>query len=641
MAYSNLRIGGLASGIDIDQIISDLMKVERTRVDRLYQQKQLLEWQKEDYRNINLKLKSLYDFVFNMKLQGTYLKYKSTVSYSDGTASDSLFTATPGSTAIPGTYSVVVKQIAQEAKIESLDSISKNYILGNELNLSADNSIVVDETNYKFTIVLDGVEKTIELTKGITYDGSTGKTLEDLKNDIQDKINKAFGTGQITVSVVNNRIEFAPGSSYNGVYKPNIVLKNSLDANILDDLGFTNGVSSKINIYAKLRDEASKFVNDPFSSGGYILKFSINGKEFYFDFSDSGNAKDYTLNDVLTKISQDADAGVTAYYDAITDKIVFKSKETGTGAKVEINVLEGNTANFFGETGALRIKYGSNNVVYGNNAVISINDVDISKSTNTFTISGIQFSLKNADANKTATLTIARDVDSVVETVKNFINLYNDTIDAINKKLTEERYRDYLPLTDEQKKELTEDEIKKWEEKARSGLLRSDQLVMSIRDKMRQILYTPVEGLPAEFDSLLDIGIKTGSYYEKGKLYLDEAKLREALAKNPEAVMRLFTNPGDSSTGKGIAVSLYDALKAGIKSITDKAGGGDFEVFDNSFLAQRIREVDDKIKVMEEKLKEIEDRYWRQFTEMEKAISAMNQQSMWLASQLGLYSSNS
>lgn len=616
-----LRIGGLASGMDIDQIVSDLMKIERQKVDKLYQQKQILEWQREDYRNINLKIKTLYDSAFNMKLQGTYLKYRATVSYSDGTASDSIFTASPGASAMPGTYEVVVKAIAKEAEVKSSAYISKNYILGNTLNLS-ENNITVNDENYKFVISLDGVEKTIELTKGITYDG-TQNTLNNLISDLQNQINNAFGNDQITVTNYNGAIKFEPGSAYNNsTYKPTIILKNSSDANILDDLGFTNGESSKINIYGSLASEYSKFENNPFSSGN-LLRFKINGVEFTFDFSENGQHKNYSINDVLNTINRNENAKVLAYYDAITDKVIFKSKETGASSKVEIENIEGN---LFGDNGALKISSGS--VDFGENAQISINGVDIYKNTNTFTISGIQFNLKKAHT-ETATLTIERDVDTVVETVKNFINVYNDTISAINSKLTEERYRDYPPLTDEQKKELKEDEIKKWEEKARSGLLRGDTVLSGLVNKLRQAVYGTVEGQPSDFDTLFDVGVKTGGYYEKGKLYLDEAKLKEAISKNPEAVASLFTK---------VVSSIYDIAKSGMDSITKKAGSST-QYFDNSLIAQNIRSLNDRISKMEEDLKKVEDRYWKQFTEMEKAIQSMNQQSMWLASQLGLYQS--
>lgn len=615
-----MRIGGLSSGLDIDQIVSDLMKAERAKVDKLYQQKTLLEWQQEDYRNVNLKLKALYDNVFNMKLQGTYLKYKSTASLSDGTSADSYVSVTAGSTALPGNYTLKINQLATSAQITSSDSISK-ALEGNSLTYP----VTIDSNNYKFVISLDGVEKTVELTQRV-YDG-VSFTLNDLKNDIQSKIDSLFGANQITVGLNGDKLTFEPA----GAYKPSIVLKNSSDANALDDIGFTDGSSYKINIYSPLRTEYTKFKNSPFGGGNFgVLSFTINGKTFSFDFSDTGNEKNYSLADVLSRINSDADAKVYAYYDSVTDKIVFKSKESGIDSKVEITNISGN---LFGPNGALSIDSGAS--ATGQNASIVFNGTTITKSDNTFTLNGIQLTLKKADSTKDINIFVEQDVDGVVESIKNFIKTYNDTIDYINGKLSEERYYDYPPLTDDQKKEMKDSDIEKWEQKARSGLLRSDPLVSGIVNRMRQAIYSTVEGLPSGFNNLSAIGITTGSYKEKGKLYLDETKLREALSKDPNSVMRLFTNDDQNDNDKdGIAVRLYNEISNGMNSITRQAGGGDYQIYDNSFLANRIREVNERILDWEDRLIDIENRYWNKFTQMEKAISAMNQQSAWLSAQL-------
>lgn len=617
MVSSNLRIGGLVSGIDIDQIVSDLMKVERTRVDKLYQQKQLLTWQKEDYRNVNLKLKSLYDFVFKMRLQGTYLKYKTIGTLASGLSADSFFTATAGASAVAGEYTVSVRELAESAELKSAGSIS---------GLRGE-AITGPVSVEPFIMVVDGVEKIVEIE-------ANSYNIGELKEALQDAIDKAFGPGKISVNVQNSSLVIAPAESYDK--SVTIVLKES-SPGLLSALGFSDGATYRqIDPSKSIAQLRANFANDPFGGNNELTEFKFtvtaNGVSKTFTFS-----VDESLNSILSKISADKDLNVSAYYDPITDKIVFKTRNTGASASISIVSEEGG-GNLFGENGAFKISGSAS----GKNAVVVINGITMEKSSNTFTVNGITFTLKKAmGEGESATLNVERDIDSVVETIKTFVELYNETIEYINSKLTEQRYRDYPPLTDEQKKEMTEDEIEKWEKMARSGLLRSDQLLISIRDRMRQILYTPVNGLPAEYDSLLDIGIKSGAYYEKGKLYLDEEKLREALNQDLEAVMKLFTNQGSDSTGSGVAVSLYDALKNGIKSITDKAGGGDFEVFDNSLLARRIREIDERIDTMEEKLREIEERYWKQFTQMEKYISAMNQQSLWLASQFGLYGSGS
>lgn len=625
MVSSNLRIGGLVSGIDIDQIVSDLMKVERTRVDKLYQQKQLLTWQKEDYRNVNLKLKSLYDFVFKMRLQGTYLKYKTIGTLASGLSADSFFTATAGASAVAGEYTVSVRELAESAELKSAGSLSG--LRGEAIT----GPVSVGRNNNKFIMVVDGVEKIVEIEANSE---ANSYNIGELKEALQDAIDKYFGPGKISVNVQNSSLVIAPAESYDK--SVTIVLKES-SPGLLSALGFSDGATYRqIDPSKSIAQLRANFANDPFGGNNDLTEFKFtvtaNGVSKTFTFS-----VDESLNSILSKISADKDLNVSAYYDPITDKIVFKTRNTGASASISIVSEEGG-GNLFGENGAFKISGSAS----GKNAVVVINGITMEKSSNTFTVNGITFTLKKAmGEGESATLNVERDIDSVVETIKTFVELYNETIEYINSKLTEQRYRDYPPLTDEQKKEMTEDEIEKWEKMARSGLLRSDQLLISIRDRMRQILYTPVNGLPAEYDSLLDIGIKSGAYYEKGKLYLDEEKLREALNQDLEAVMKLFTNQGSDSTGSGVAVSLYDALKNGIKSITDKAGGGDFEVFDNSLLARRIREIDERIDTMEEKLREIEERYWKQFTQMEKYISAMNQQSLWLASQFGLYGSGS
>lgn len=625
MVSSNLRIGGLVSGIDIDQIVSDLMKVERTRVDKLYQQKQLLTWQKEDYRNVNLKLKSLYDFVFKMRLQGTYLKYKTIGTLASGLSADSFFTATAGASAVAGEYTVSVRELAESAELKSAGSLSG--LRGEAIT----GPVSVEPNNNQFIMVVDGVEKIVEIEANSE---ANSYNIGELKEALQDAIDKYFGPGKISVNVQNSSLVIAPAESYDK--SVTIVLKES-SPGLLSALGFSDGATYRqIDPSKSIAQLRANFANDPFGGNNDLTEFKFtvtaNGVSKTFTFS-----VDESLNSILSKISADKDLNVSAYYDPITDKIVFKTRNTGASASISIVSEEGG-GNLFGENGAFKISGSAS----GKNAVVVINGITMEKSSNTFTVNGITFTLKKAmGEGESATLNVERDIDSVVETIKTFVELYNETIEYINSKLTEQRYRDYPPLTDEQKKEMTEDEIEKWEKMARSGLLRSDQLLISIRDRMRQILYTPVNGLPAEYDSLLDIGIKSGAYYEKGKLYLDEEKLREALNQDLEAVMKLFTNQGSDSTGSGVAVSLYDALKNGIKSITDKAGGGDFEVFDNSLLARRIREIDERIDTMEEKLREIEERYWKQFTQMEKYISAMNQQSLWLASQFGLYGSGS
>ena len=212
---------------------------------------------------------------------------------------------------------------------------------------------------------------------------------------------------------------------------------------------------------------------------------------------------------------------------------------------------------------------------------------------------------------------------------------YNKVIEAINGKLYEERFRGYPPLTDEQKEAMSDKEVELWEQKARSGLLRNDPVLSSIVSQMRTLMYQQVEGTGSVYSTLSSIGIKTKDYKEFGKLHIDENRLREALNNDLEGVVSLFSQSGEVDSQKGLAVRLYDAVNSGITRLSDKAGSSTSLItYDNSYIGKRIREMDKRIESMEEYLLRLEDKYWRQFTAMEKALNEMNSQSMWLSQQL-------
>ena len=623
MLYSPMRIGGLASGMDIDQIVSDLMRAERIKVDKLYQQKQVMEWQKADYRDINLKLRSLYNTSFDMKLTSSYLKYKAIGTMNDGTSFDKYFAVSPGSGAVPGEYKVQVQQTASYARLESSKSIAKP-LMGDKLIFDAEGKIEIPEG--KFEVTIDGVKK--EVTFGGIYQESDINTLAA---DLEKAINTAFGwqddengntvgIKRVKVSVTDdNKLAIEPADGFN---KVQISLSSVKDDegnpinDILTTLGFKDGDSYRpLNPHTSLKSQLAEDI------GEGTISFKINGHQFEFGSS-------ATLQMIIDKINTIPDVGVTARYDALTDKLVLVSKETGLGANIEI----------VDESGLFKALGFENTSASGQNARIVLNGTIVEKTTNDFTISGIRFNLKEVmEKGQEATFRLENDPDAAVETIKKYIELYNETIDLINKKLSEERYRNYPPLTQEQKKEMTEKEIELWEERAKSGLLRSDPLLDRIVRDLRFAVTSVVAGQPAGMKSLADIGITTIDWREKGKLHVNEEKLRSAIAKDPEAVMRLFNADGENTSQKGVATRLYDILKGGIEDITEKAGGGEFQIYDDSILGKQIRDLEDRISSMEEMLLRTEERYWQKFTAMEKAIQYANQQSMWLASQMNMY----
>lgn len=71
---NTMRMSGLVSGMDTDATVKSLMKTERVPLDKLKQKKQIEEWKRDDYREMNALLLDLKNTALNMKLQGTFQK---------------------------------------------------------------------------------------------------------------------------------------------------------------------------------------------------------------------------------------------------------------------------------------------------------------------------------------------------------------------------------------------------------------------------------------------------------------------------------------------------------------------------------------------------------------------------------------
>ncbi len=186
--------------------------------------------------------------------------------------------------------------------------------------------------------------------------------------------------------------------------------------------------------------------------------------------------------------------------------------------------------------------------------MVEVNGIKLEAESNTLDINGLRVDLHGgADTDTMVRVNVAHDVEAAVESIKEFADLYNELVEELNAALREDVHREFRPLTDAEKAEMSDKEIELWEEKAKSGLLRSDRLISGVLTEMRLALGGgAVEGL-GEHRSLAEIGIKTGgAWYEYGKLYIDEDKLRGgALRDNPAEVRDLFTQNGGEGGAQG------------------------------------------------------------------------------------------
>ncbi|WP_342720353.1 flagellar hook-associated protein 2 [Sediminibacillus albus] len=497
-SVNSMRIGGLASGMDIDQIVSDLMEAERIPLNKMEQDKAWMTWQRDAFRDVSKSLSELDDLVRDMRLQKTY-------STKETSSSQSGVTATASASASSGTYTMEVTQLATAA-----------------INVSS---------------------------TGISADSTA-------KIDPLGKLSEQNFAGGVTVP---------------------------------DTLEFTT---------------------------------YHNGEETHQIAIEAGD----TLSSVLTKVT-DQDNGVRAFYDVQTDKVVLERTEAGDYNPGGEEIVFNGNSGFFTDTLQLT-QAGEQN---GTDATFIYNGaVELTSKTNSTTLNGVTFNFLE-ETTGAAQVTVSNDVDASVDKIMAFVDKYNEVIEKVNGSLNEPRYRDYKPLTEAQKKDMSEKEIELWEEKAKSGLLKGESMLSSGLFDMRQGLYAQVDN-GSQFSHLSEIGIKTSSnYLDAGKLIVNEDKLRDALKEDSDSVYQLFSNDTEGA-GRGIMHRMDDAINSTMRSIEERAGRG-LQTLEQYTLGKRLKDVDNQIDRFQDKLTQIEDRYWRQFTAMEKAIQRMNEQSSYLMQQ--------
>lgn len=372
-------------------------------------------------------------------------------------------------------------------------------------------------------------------------------------------------------------------------------------------------------------------------------KIYVNGVEVSFDPSVD------TMQSLVQKINNKAGNVATASFDSATGTLSIASKKVGADSSLQVtgdlfksSVAGTDVINGSGSGAQFKINGVDSTQLLTNKAIT----VD-SNNSNIINYDGMQITLKSLG---TVTVETKPDTDKLVNAVKSFIEDYNSLIGSINGKLGEERYRSYAPLTEDQKKEMNEDDIKLWQEKAQSGMLKSDDILSSVVSGMRTALTSKVT-TPEGDISIFSMGISTGKWNEGGKLVIEnEDQLKQMIELNPEQVINFFSGVGTSVSDEdkkkgvkynedtGIFNRLSNLLNEGLNRLAERAGTSRISSDINSILlassqlGMESRDLNNRIADMKDRLSRLETSYYKQFTAMESAMNKYNAQSGSLSS---------
>ena len=406
---------------------------------------------------------------------------------------------------------------------------------------------------------------------------------------------------------------------------------NSVDFSMTSVEGGTLGLtkasaSNKINSGSTLSDLGFK----PEADGTY--KLNINGTEISLD-------KNSTISSMMSAVNKSA-AGVTMTYSSLTNSFTLESKEFGGAGKVEV----GDTS--LGRSLGLVDDNGTVGASEGQNAIFEINGQEVYLNDNTYTLDGNTFTFNdNMTIGETYTVNIAKDSTTVKDALKKFVESYNKLIDDVYGYIGKSPAKDddgntCEPLTNAEKDEMSEDEITKWEEKAKQGVLYNDSTVSTVMSQMRSALYTSVTLDDGSKFGIYNLGIKTSSERsEHGKLQIDENAFDKAFENNEDAIIKLFT---DSDTG--MMKKLNSVIDGAVKSsgaantrgtLVRKAGKADSSVTTDSTIYKEMVKMQDRLKELQDRYDTKEEYWWKVFTNMETAMADLNSQTSYISSYLG------
>lgn len=538
---------------------------------------------------------------------------------------------------------------------------SLGFNSGNMNKDDIDNGISLDEFNHNtssFEAAAITEQPLSAYLKGksisVSYGGQTKNieligdkeaitSFETFKDSLQNKLNKAFGSENVTVG------KDSKGSLTFTAKDNKQTLQISAGSKELQNaLGITSTQSNKISTGSSLWENRDKLglekdtkYNTKEELNKALENFTVNGTKI------EGITADTTVSELLTAINNNKDAGVTATYLGSENKFVLSSNEKGLGRKITLGPDPDNPNNKKDDAANLIFGGVSTDGTDGEMSIL-YNGVQttITSSSNTFSIDGLDiratntFNTGSATAEGGVSFTASADTEKVTETVKKFIEAYNAMIDEVRTQATTRPDSNYKPLTEDQKNEMNENSIKNWENKAKEGILYNSSALKDL-DNATQGIFSSMMMNGVSYDDLEKIGISfSDDYTAGGKIVFDEEKFKTAMDSDPEKVSDLFTGTHGIVNTIDSTLSTYATRYASKNGnsygvLIEEAGSEKLSLtLTNNSIYKELKDMQETITNLQSQLSTEQDRYISQFTQMERLINQMNSQSSYL-SQLG------
>ncbi|WMC93888.1 flagellar filament capping protein FliD [Kineothrix sp. MB12-C1] len=684
-----IRITGMNSGLDTESIISELMKAKRISVDNVKKQQTKLQWKQDAWKDLNSKVYKLFNTTLNnMRFSTDYSKKITSVSDSSVASvvsSDNAMNAAQelkiirkasagfltGAKLNGGSYTKSSKLVditdADGDKIEAGSSFSvtvggkttditvtENMTMGSLVSAlkSAGVDANFDEKNQRLFIgaTTSGTNGDFSITasnkKGITALSALGIFDNGIRDDGEDtavmKEYKKYADmtqedkeATINAEVAKRLVSYIKQQkSLNETKEKQETKLQELKTDYTRD-GYTGNLDdadTKSKLQADIDDLKSEIENLGTPEEGTPEATALAEKNealaelrkemayvtSYEKAKASLAATEASLAEVESYLDEDGISASDTLIDEVTDMVNDKIESA-------IEVL----ANASTNADMKRID--------GQDATITLNGVEYTSTSNVFEVNGLTITVLGQEGDE-ATLTTRQDTDGIYNMITNFIKEYNSLINEMDKLYNADRAKGYEPLTEEEKKEMSESEVEKWESKVKDAILKGDSNLSTVASSLKSIMLAGTE-VNGKRMNLSDFGIETLGYFssannEKSAYHIDgdendsntstkENKLKAAIASDSDTVIAFFSQ---------LSQSLYSNLNK-MTAGTDLRSFG--SIYDDKKMKEDYDSYTTRIKTLEQKLNAMEDRYYKQFSAMETALAKLQSNQSAVSSLLG------
>jgi len=561
------------SSSSLNSLINQYMALEQRPLTSLNTKKTSLNGSLNIYTDLNTKLSDLLSVAKDLASTSTTSIYNSRTSSS---GDETKITVSAGANAATGTYQIRVKQLATGSTAQSTAKLNTKYSTTSTSKVAPGTGVIDVSKSFSSagfastpdgTVTINGQPFTLSSYSTVqafmdAVNGDVTANANIYYNSTEDK----FYIEQKSTST-NLVISETPDTSGNGFFTQAKITTGTYTTN-------NTGIQSNVLLYKANFDTALLSTD----SGS----FKINGITITWD------ADTDSLDSVISRINSST-ANVTAYYDNSLDKMVIKSKGTGSTDKIYIE----DTSGFLNTR--LKLTLGYSNP--GTNALFTINSADsndeISKSANTFTINGTTYTLKNTNVTNYTdtthtTITVKQDTSTIQSKITGFLDKFNSTIEYIKNKSSIDTST-----------------------KTR-GPLAGNATFTSLRSQLLEKLSGQVTGLTAgNPDYLNEIGITFDSSLKAS--LSDTAKFNSVITSNSKSVEDLFNSTN------GIANKIQTLLTPFVESTSSTRGSIIYET--KTTINKQITDINTRISRMEERLKIKENQYRQQLYKMQDLLN--------------------